>query len=159
MKKGLLDFKPKRKDAIVRQLSDEFLVYDEETNRAHCLNRTAADVWKLCNGEKSVAEIIRTMKQSKSPVDEKVIWMTICRLEKSGLLLTRNLAAREEILLSRRAVLRKMGVASALALPLVASILVPTPVDAASCRAPGQPCTHNAQCCSGDCINVLKICV
>ena len=159
MKKGLLDSKPKRKDAIVRQLSDEFLVYDEETNRAHCLNRTAADVWKLCNGEKSVAEIIRTMKQSKSPVDEKVIWMAICRLEKSGLLLTRNLAGFEEILLSRRAVLRKMGVASALALPLVASILVPTPVDAASCRAPGQPFTHNAQCCSGDCINVLKICV
>jgi hypothetical protein len=158
MKKGLLDFKPKRKDAIVRELSDEFLVYDKETNRAHCLNRTATDVWKLCNGEKSVAEIIRTMKQSKSPVDEKVIWMAIRRLEKSGLLLTRNLYAREEILLSRRAVLRKMGVASALALPLVTSILVPTPVDAASCRATGQPCTHNAQCCSDACIVVVKIC-
>src|SRR5439155_7999448 len=145
MKKGPLDFKPKRKDAIVRQLSDEFLVYDEETNRAHCLSRTAADVWKLCNGGKSVAEIIRTMKQSKSPVDEKVIWMTICRLEKSGLLLTRNLAAREEILLSRRAVLRKMGVASALAFPLVDSILVQTLVVATICRAPGQHCIYNTQ--------------
>ena len=158
MKKGPLDFKPKRKDAIVRQLSDEFLVYDKETNRAHCLNRTASDVWRLCNGEKSVAEIIRTMKQSKSPVDEKVIWMAIRRLQKSGLLLTRNFSAREQMLLSRRTVLRKMGVASTLAWPVVTSILVPTPVEAASCRSVGQPCTENSQCCSGRCLEVLNRC-
>ena|SRR5712691_372214 len=140
MKKELLDFAPKRKDAIVRQLSDEFLVYDKETNRAHCLNRAAADVWKLCDGKKSVAEIVRTMKkESKSPVDEKLIWTALCRLQQSGLLLKRNLSGREEILLSRRALVRKMGVAAAFALPVVTSILVPTAAEAAS---PLQPRRH-----------------
>ena len=63
MKKGATHFAPNRKDAIVRQLRDEFIVYDKETNHAHCLNSTAADVWKLCDGERSLSEIIHTMEK------------------------------------------------------------------------------------------------
>ena len=33
---------------LVRELAEEVLVYDEEGHRAHCLNRTAALVWKSC---------------------------------------------------------------------------------------------------------------
>ena len=134
---------------------DEFLVYDKETNRAHCLNRSAADVWKLCDGKKSVAEIVRTMgKESKSPIDEKLVWMALRRLQKSGLLLKQNLSGREEILLSRRALVRKMGVAAAFALPVVTSILVPTAAEATSaCRGNLQPCPQgNQQCCSNVCV-------
>ena len=41
---------PKRVDALSRPLDDELLVYDARTHRGHCLNQTAAAVWKACDG-------------------------------------------------------------------------------------------------------------
>jgi hypothetical protein len=161
MKRHLLDFvPPQHRDAIVRELSEEFLVYDKETSQAHCLNRTAIDVWKLCDGKITVAEIIQKLeKKSKSPVDERIVWMALHQLQKSGLLLGRILSSKEENFLSRRAMVKKMGVAAALALPVVTSILVPTAAQAASCLHSGQPCTSPLQCCSMICHPINHQCV
>ena len=161
MKRRLLDFvPPQHKDAIVRQLSEEFLVYDEETSQAHCLNRTATDVWKLCDGKITVAEIIQKLEEkSKSSVHESLVWMALCQLQKSGLLVGGILLSKEENFLSRRALLKKMGVAAALALPVVTSILVPTAAQAASCLHSGRPCMSPFQCCSMICHPVNHQCV
>jgi hypothetical protein len=161
MKRHLLDFvPPQHKDAIVRQLSEEFLVYDKETNQAHCLNRTATDVWKLCDGKITVAEIIQKLeKKSKSPVDERIVWMAVRQLQKSGLLVGRILSSKEKNILSRRALVKKMGVAAALALPIVTSILVPTAAQAVSCLHSGNPCTSDSQCCSMICHPINHNCV
>ena len=40
---------------VVRELAEETLVYDEERHRAHCLNRTAALVWRHCDGKTPVS--------------------------------------------------------------------------------------------------------
>jgi hypothetical protein len=161
MKRHLLDFvPPQHRDAIVRELSEEFLVYDKETSQAHCLNRTAIDVWKLCDGKITVAEIIQKLeKKSKSPVDQRIVWMALRQLQKSELLLGRILWSKEKNILSRRALVKKMGVAAALALPVVTSILVPTAAQAVSCLHSGDPCTSNAQCCSMICHPVNHSCV
>jgi hypothetical protein len=161
MKRHLLDFvPPQHRDAIVRELSEEFLVYDKETSQAHCLNRTAIDVWKLCDGKITVAEIIQKLeKKSKSPVDQRIVWMALRQLQKSELLLGRILSSKEKNILSRRALVKKMGVAAALALPVVTSILVPTAAQAVSCLHSGDPCTSNAQCCSMICHPVNHSCV
>lgn len=144
----------------MRELSEEFLVYDKETSQAHCLNRTATDVWKLCDGKITVAEIIQELeKQSNSPVDERIVWMALHQLRKSGLLLGTILSSKETNMLSRRALVKKMGVAAALALPVVTSILVPTAAQAASCLHAGQPCTANFQCCSMICHPINHVCV
>ena len=47
----------RRGDLIVRQVSDETLVYDERNDRAHCLNRAAALVWEHCDGRTTIEEI------------------------------------------------------------------------------------------------------
>jgi hypothetical protein len=161
MKRHLLDFVPaQHKDAIVRPLSEEFLVYDKETSQAHCLNRTATDVWKLCDGKITVAEIIQKLdRKSKSPVDERIVWMALRQLQKSGLLVGRILSSKEKNILSRRALVKKMGVAAALALPVVTSILVPTAAQAVSCLHSGQPCTSNSQCCSMICVPITQVCL
>src|ERR1700682_2383353 len=149
-----MHFAPHRKNAIVRQLSDEMLVYDTETNKAHCLNRTARDVWNLCDGKNTVAEIVCTLrKESKSPVDEKIVWMALHQLEKSGLLLNGIPSPGEKHVLSRRALIRKTGIAAALALPVVTSILVPTPAAAASCAGIGQSCAIVECCVPLNCVN------
>ena len=147
MKKGAMHFAPKRKDAIVRELSDEFLVYDKETNHAHCLNQIAADVWRLCDGKKSLAEIMRTMEKAKSPVDERLLWMTLRKLSKAGLLLEPIPLPPPSIDLSRREVMRRVGMAAIVTLPLVTSMLVPTAAEAASCAPLAGDCS-NKQCCA-----------
>jgi uncharacterized circularly permuted ATP-grasp superfamily protein len=44
--------KPKRRnDVIFRQLDDEWVIFDPETDRLHTLNLTAALVWSHLTGE------------------------------------------------------------------------------------------------------------
>lgn len=143
---------PKRKDAIVRQLHDECLVLDTETNKAHCLNQTATRIWTLCDGKTSVEDMVNALSEhSAATVDETIVWMALKQLRKARLLSREPSFPDQLPILSRREAARKIAVAAALALPIVTSILVPTPAEAASCLANGQPCISNAQCCSGRC--------
>jgi hypothetical protein len=136
---------PIHKRGIVVKVGDETLVYQKENHKAHCLNSTAAEVWKLCDGTKTVAEIAAVMsKESQSPVGEELVWLTLRRLSKSGLLVKKKKDA--QVLASRRAAMCKIG-AAALALPLVTSILVPTASAAASCSGFGGQC-RTLPCCS-----------
>lgn len=142
---------PKRQDAIVRQVDQELLVLDVKTNKAHCLNHTARQVWTLCDGKTSVAEMIRTLSASGTRVDEKMVWMALAQLRKARLLPKEASFADEPGRVSRREAVRKIGVAAALALPAVTSIVMPTAAQAASCLPNGRLCMSNSQCCSGFC--------
>jgi len=50
---------------VVQELSEEVLVYDLDRHRAHCLNRTAALIWRHCDGSTSVAEMARRLPQNE----------------------------------------------------------------------------------------------
>jgi hypothetical protein len=51
-------FRPKRRPEIrIETVDDELVLYDAASGRAAYLNDSAAVVWKLCDGERSVAEI------------------------------------------------------------------------------------------------------
>ncbi len=132
-------FVPKRKDTIVRQLCDELLVYDKATNKAHCLNESAAEVWNLCDGKRTVAEIAPLLKKkAKAPTDEQLLWMALLRLEKAGLLQNNLPLSGPVCTLSRREASRRVGAtAAALAVPVIASILVPKAEAAVSCSTLG----------------------
>ena len=86
-----------RKDGlVVKELPDEMLVYDLERHRAHCLNPTAALVWKRCDGRTSVKEIATLLQKElktlpgkpgkPGKVDEKLVWLALDRLGKAHLL-------------------------------------------------------------------------
>ncbi|HEY3136750.1 MAG TPA: twin-arginine translocation signal domain-containing protein, partial [Blastocatellia bacterium] len=55
--------------------------------------------------------------------------------------------------LSRRDVIRKVGLAAAVALPLITTVVSPKAIQAATCSPNGTPCTASAQCCNGCCKN------
>jgi hypothetical protein len=138
-----------RLDCLAREFGDEILVYDQERNVGHCLNSTVAAAWKLCDGEKSTSEVAKLLTQQLSaPVDESVVQLAIEELSKARLLVEREKPVRRT---SRREAIRAIGIAGAIALPLVTSLVAPTPARAASCLANGKPCVTNAQCCSGRC--------
>lgn len=138
---------------IVQELADEVLVYDLDRDTAHCLNQTAALVWKYCDGKTTVtsmaAQLGRDLKAE--PVDEKVVWYALDQLGKDHLL--EEIVAPPAVLagMNRRQMVRVLGVAAVVAVPIVTSIIAPTVVEAATCLPPGQPCGSSAQCCGGLC--------
>ncbi len=149
-----------RKDGlVVQELADEVLVYDLERHKAHCLNHTAAWVWKHCDGKATVADMARLLRaESNAPVGEEVIWLALDQLGQKRLLRTRVGWPKEVAGLSRREVLKQLGLAAAIALPLVTSIVAPTAQAAASCigagTAPnGTTCISGSDCCSGCCVS------
>jgi len=144
----------RRDGIIVRELDNEILIYDTVSNKAHCLNETAALVWKQCDGQSTAAEIGRKLSvQLNTNVDERVVWFALKQFSRDHLLEEKVTVPAPFIAagLNRREMVRVLGLAAVVAVPLVTSIVAPTAVQAATCRAPGQPCGTSSQCCSGLC--------
>lgn len=136
---------------VVQEISDEVLVYDLERHKAHCLNRTSALVWNRCDGQTSVSELKRLLEQELGAMpDDDLILLAIEQLSKRHLL-EQGFARLESNSISRRALVRKLGLATAVALPLITSLVAPTPAQAATCVPNGGACSTGAQCCSGIC--------
>src|ERR671912_2683443 len=118
--------KARTEKLIIKDLSDETLVYDLESDKAHCLNSTAALVWKNCDGRATVADIAQALgQQTQSADNEKVVWLALDQLEKFQLLQSPVVKPANLAGLNRRDWVRKVGFA-ALAMPVIISIAAPT---------------------------------
>ncbi|HWN10680.1 MAG TPA: PqqD family peptide modification chaperone [Pyrinomonadaceae bacterium] len=138
---------------IVKKVDGEILIYDQERNKAHCLNQTAAKVWNYCDGKTTVAAACRGLAGELGvPVDEKLIRYAVQQFSADHLLETEvEMPAFMIPGLNRRQMVRTLGLAAAVAVPLVSSILAPTPAQAATCIPSGSGCSASSQCCSGLC--------
>ena len=142
----------RKEGLVVQELSGEVLVYDRERNKAHCLNSTAALVWGFCDGKRSVAQLARAIEgEINAPVDEDVIWLGVEQLSKTHLLQEGAKLPEHKSGLSRREVMKRIGLAAAVGLPVVTSIMAPTAAQAANCIGSGLACCSSASCCSGLC--------
>jgi hypothetical protein len=134
-----------REDCLSREFGNEVLVYDLQRDMGHCLNSTAAAAWKLCDGNNSPPQIARTLsRQLSARVDESVVLLALDQLVDAHLLVEPEVPIERP---SRRVAIRRIAVVAAIALPLVTSIVAPTPAQAASCVPFNQLCANNGQCC------------
>ena len=149
-------------------MPDEVLVYDSRTDKGFCLNQTAAFVWKSCTGENSVTDIVKQFEnKSGAAVENDLIWLAIDQLNERNLLegnVPAHFAGE-----SRRSVLKKIGFASMVALPVIASMAAPTAVMAVGCSGTrngnagectgceGAPCSCSGTTATGTCTS--GICV
>ncbi len=77
----------RRSGLIIQELDSEILIYDQDTNKAHCLNHTAAKVWKYCDGETTLADACSALSRDlETPVDEKLVWYAVDQFSKDNLL-------------------------------------------------------------------------
>ena len=142
----------RKEGLVVQHLSDEVLVYDQQRHKAHCLNETAALVWMRCDGKTTVASMAQELsQQTGTRVGEEVVWLALDQLGKSRLLQGAATRGRAADGVSRREMMKRAGLAAAIALPMVTSIVAPTAVQAATCKASGSACTGSAECCSAVC--------
>ena len=131
---------------VTRDLGDELLVYDLERHKAYCLNQVAMQVFRHCDGETTIPDMaLRIGNALGMPVDEQAVRLGLVRLEKAHLL---DGAVAQILYTSRREMLRTLGRAAVVVVPLVTAITVPTSAQAASgCIPFGSPCTGPGQCC------------
>jgi hypothetical protein len=148
--------KSRQNELVVQELKDEVLIYDLSINKAYCLNPTSAIIWNLCDGNNSVTEITKQLsKKLKQPVTNDLVYLALDQFKTDDLLSDNNEIEIKFDGLSRRDVIRKVGFASMIALPLISSLVAPTAAMAQS-AAEGNlalfaTCSTSSQCASGNC--------
>jgi hypothetical protein len=136
--------KARHQGLVVQEMPDEVLVYDLDSNKAHCLNSSAATIWKACDGTRSVTDIITEIERSgEGRVSEDFVWLALEQMQENDLLetqLTKRFSGQ-----SRRQVLKTIGLASVVAVPVIASLVAPkSALAAVSCTC--NPANGNIDC-------------
>lgn len=154
----------RNENIVIQNLANETLLYDLEADKAFCLNQTSALVWNACNGRKTVAEIsCELTEELKSPVTEELVSLALTDLNKEGLLVHSKEFANKFSGVSRRKMIKKVGLTTVVALPVISTLIAPVSADAqSSCIASGGACPVNlgqvdypyAPCCNGTCLYV-----
>jgi hypothetical protein len=177
---SLMFFPQARSEGLItKELEDEVLIYDSVSHQAHCLNALAAEIWKLCDGRTTPSEIAKQLADggrqtadggrqtagthgvdvSLAPVliNERLVLFGIEELRRNQLLESPDEPRLSPGHLSgpagmtRREAVRRIGLGAAIALPVVATIIAPTPAQAGTCKHNNSSCSTGADCCSGTC--------
>lgn len=126
---------PKSRDneLVVQELGKEVLIYDFNNHKACSLNETSSIIWKMCDGKTPVERMSQILsRQLKKPVADEIIWLALDNFKRNDLLADNADFGIEFNNLSRREIIRKAGLASMIALPLITGITAPEAVQAAS---------------------------
>lgn len=125
----------RRNEVFSESLATETILYDKANHRAHSLNRTVALVWESADGSRTVEDIAAILhRELDIPADRNVVLLALQELSAAGLLEETATVKAAPELLSRRQVARKLAMAGASValVPVVASVLAPTPAMASS---------------------------
>lgn len=130
----------RKADLVVQEMDGEILIYDLTENKAFCLNQTSALVWQLSDGNRTVDEIGEILGQKlNSSANEDIVWFALDQLKKEKLIENEAELGNYFAGLSRREVIKKVGLGTMIALPIVMSITAPVAVAAVS--SCGTTCT------------------
>lgn len=160
----------RKENIVIQELSDEILIYDLNKNKALCLNKTSASIWHQCDGTKSVTEISQILaNELKTSISEDIVWLALNQFKKNDLLAENIEFVTPFDEFNRREIVKRIGFASMIALPMIASVVAPSAIHAASnCPTPttcpsivdamnpsnladGCFCLSNLNCASGIC--------
>ncbi len=155
--------KARKKDLIIEPLDDETLIYDLRSDKAHCLNKTATLVWRACDGKTDIAKMAKKLEsQTRLPVAQDVVELALQRLVRLQLIEKGFTPTKDAHRKTRREVIKTLGKAAGLALPLITSINAPAAVNTASCVA-STICTVGGRvgacCCPAKGTTSGKVCI
>jgi len=144
-------------DIVVQTLGKEILIYDLNSHKAYNLNETSSIIYQACDGKTTFAELNR-----KHNFTDEIIFLALDALNKENLLEKSEEYNSLFNGLSRREAIRKVGFASMIALPVIASLVAPTAAMAQSAGGgcpPFQGTCGTAGCCPlGSCAGNVTCC-
>lgn len=150
--------KSRHSNLVVQDFEKEVLIYDLQINKAYCLNETSALVWQLCDGKHTVSDINGKLSgKLKTDVSEEFVWIALDGLKKENLLENSQSFEIKFKGLTRREIIKKVGLTSMIALPFISSVIAPSAAMAQSGNAGPLPlfsaCSDALQCASRACVN------
>ena len=117
--------KSRQSEVVVQTLGKEMLIYDLKAHRAFQLNETSMIVFQACAEGQTFEDLKRRHKFTEDLID-----LTLDTLARENLLVE---AYQSKLAgLSRREAIRRVGLATMIALPLIAPLIAPKAADAAS---------------------------
>lgn len=120
-------------DLLVQSTNNEVLVYDLLIDKAYLLNQTSAFIWHNLDGKTSIKDIsLKLAKHFQEPANEEIVWLAIDLFKRENLLENNQSVNLPFTNTTRREVIKKAGLATMIALPLVSSLIAPTSAHAAS---------------------------
>lgn len=135
--------KARNENIVVQELENEVLIYDFQTDKAFCLNETLSTIFGHCDGKTSFDELKRRYRYT-----DDLIYLALDELQ------SRNLVESEKIThfagMSRREVIRKVGLGTMFALPVITGLVAPNAANAASCGVCNLP-NATSTCVGGNC--------
>lgn len=140
------EFTPKsrREKLVIQELDGEVLIYDLQSDKAFCLNITSSLVWQACDGSKNVSEISEWVSEKLNAANnEDLVWLALDQLKKENLMEETNLPNKFKGL-KRREVIKKIGLASVVALPVIASLSAPVAGATGTCTTVMNGCNCGA---------------
>jgi hypothetical protein len=128
-------------DIITQPTGNELLVYNLSANKAFNLNETAAIVFNHCDGTHTINEL-----KNKHKYTDDLIFLALDELKRNGLI---DAEVENRFTgLSRREAVKRVGLGSMAALPIITSLIAPTATNAQSrnCIGSGQTRTIPINC-------------
>ena len=131
-----MKFQARKEDLVMQAAGDEVMIYDLAADKAYLLNETAAFVWQMCDGNTELPEITAALSEkAKQPLTDDIVKLTIDKLKEIGLMSEETPKFFSKT--SRRKVIKQIGLATMVALPVIASLTAPAAAHAASTACPG----------------------
>lgn len=125
--------KARKSDIVIQEFGNETLVYDLSSNKAFNLNETSTIIWQLSDGSKTISEIADAVsKNFNSLVSVEFVWLALEQLRKEDLIENEVEIANLFEGVSRRAMIRQVGLSSMIAFPIITSLIAPLAVNAQS---------------------------
>ncbi len=141
--------KSRMDNLVVQEFEGELLIYDLISNKAFCLNETSAFIWQVSDGKTSITEISELVSQKlKTTNNEDLVWLALEKLENENLIEKNSYFSNHFAEIPRREVIKKIGLATMAALPVISSVIAPNSILAASCGTTLEfsPCSINTDC-------------
>ena len=119
-----------RTGLLVQTVGDQQVVYDQKRQRLHVLNRTTSLVWRHCDGQRTLSDLIDLVgRELNAPVDESVVVLALEQLAEARLVEGAAASTSGTESLSRREMLQR-------AAAVAVGVLVPS---ITSCGSPLAP--------------------
>ena len=138
----------RRTGILVQEVAGETLLYDLDRHRAHCLGPLLAEVWRRCNGRRSLPQIAGAVERATGqPMDEHALAVALRRLARAKLLEDAAVPAAP----GRRDLLKKAAAVAGLTRVSVSSpraSAAASCVTVAACQAQNNKFCSLQPCCS-----------
>jgi hypothetical protein len=122
-----MNYRARSHGLVLTWIGDELKIHDQRSDRVHTLNATAAVTFEHCDGRNGIDEIAQAITQRTGyEADERVVRLALAELSASGLLETPVPHPAMDPHISRRSLVRSLGVLSAaMFLPAVTTVVAP----------------------------------